>query len=146
MKTMTEQECRAFVMSGYIPTSNDDVADIQDCFNHQSVDFQIGLLLDVETHANAERFMRISSTIIPNTLFQLRHWDMIEICMDLGDFVRNGDWSPTLVKKVNAFIDQVSEILASDEFKNDTKVVQLISKIQSKNLKQQHESITKPQD
>ena len=94
-----------------------------------------------------ERFMRISGTIIPNTLFQLRHWDMIEICMDLGDFVRNGDWSPTLVKKVNAFIDQVSEILASDEFKNDTKVVQLISKIQSKNLKQQqHESITKPQD
>lgn len=58
MKTMTEQECRAFVMSGYIPTSNDDVADIQDCFNHQSVDFQIGLLLDVETRANAERLMR----------------------------------------------------------------------------------------
>lgn len=58
MKTMTEQECRAFVMSGYIPTSNEDIADIQDCFNHQSVDFQLGLLIDIETHANAERLMR----------------------------------------------------------------------------------------
>lgn len=55
---MTEQECRHFVLSGFIPTSNEDIADIQDCFNHQSVDFQIGLLLDVETHANAERLMR----------------------------------------------------------------------------------------
>lgn len=94
-----------------------------------------------------ERFMRISAVIIPNTLFQLKYWGLIEVCMDLGDFVRNGDWSPTLVKKVNAFIDQVSEILASDEFKNDTKVIQLISKIQSKNLKQQeYESIKKLQD
>ncbi|MBO4369761.1 MAG: hypothetical protein J5808_00175 [Paludibacteraceae bacterium] len=58
MKTMTEQECRAFVMSGYVPTSNEDIADIQDCFNHQSVDFQLSLLIDVETHANAERLMR----------------------------------------------------------------------------------------
>lgn len=55
---MTEQECRAFVLSGYIPTSNEDIADIQDCFNHQSVDFQIGLLLDIETRTNAERLMR----------------------------------------------------------------------------------------
>ena len=55
---MTEQECRAFVMSGYVPTSNEDIADIQDCFNHQSVDFQLSLLIDVETHANAERLMR----------------------------------------------------------------------------------------
>jgi len=58
MKTMTEQECRDFVLSGFVPTSNEDIADIQDCFNHQSVDFQIGLLLDVETRANAERLMR----------------------------------------------------------------------------------------
>lgn len=58
MKTMTEQECRAFVMSGFIPTSNEDIADIQDCFNHQSVDFQIGLLLNVETKVKAERLMR----------------------------------------------------------------------------------------
>ena len=58
MKTMTEKECRAFVMSGFIPTSNEDIADIQDCFNHQSVDFQIGLLMNVETRANAERLMR----------------------------------------------------------------------------------------
>lgn len=58
MKTMTEQECRAFVMSGFIPTSNEDIADIQDCFNHQSVDFQIGLLLDKRTRAKAERLMR----------------------------------------------------------------------------------------
>ncbi len=58
MKTMTEQECRYFVMSGFIPTSNEDIADIQDCFNHQSVDFHLGLLMDVETHANAERLMR----------------------------------------------------------------------------------------
>lgn len=55
---MTEQECRAFVLSGYIPTSNDDIADIQDCFNHQSVDFQIGLLLDIETRTKAESLMR----------------------------------------------------------------------------------------
>ena len=58
MKTMTEQECRAFVMSGFIPTSNEDIADIQDCFNHHSVDFQIGLLLNAETHEKAERLMR----------------------------------------------------------------------------------------
>ena len=58
MKTMTEQECRDFVMSGFIPTSNEDIANIQDCFNHQSVDFQIGLLLNVETHTKAERLMR----------------------------------------------------------------------------------------
>ncbi|MBR0195255.1 MAG: hypothetical protein IJQ32_03300 [Paludibacteraceae bacterium] len=58
MKTMTEQECRAFVMSGFIPTSNEDIADIQDCFNHQSVDFQIGLLLNVETHTKAVCLMR----------------------------------------------------------------------------------------
>lgn len=58
MKTMTEQECRAFVMSGFIPTSNEDIADIQDCFNHQSVDFQIGLLMNVETADKAERLMR----------------------------------------------------------------------------------------
>lgn len=58
MKTMTEQECRAFVLSGYIPTSNEDIADIQDCFNHQSVDFQIGLLMNVETADKAERLMR----------------------------------------------------------------------------------------
>ena len=37
---MTEEQCRAFVMSGFIPTSNEDIADIQDCFNHQSLDFQ----------------------------------------------------------------------------------------------------------
>lgn len=58
MKTMTEQECRAFVMSGFIPTSNEDIADIQDCFNHQSVDFQIGLLLNEKTKVKAERLMR----------------------------------------------------------------------------------------
>lgn len=58
MKTMSEEECRAFVMSGFVPTSNEDIADIQDCFNHQSVDFQIGLLIDSRTHANAERPMR----------------------------------------------------------------------------------------
>lgn len=58
MKTMTEQECRYFVMSGFVPTSNEDIADIQDCFNHQSVDFQIGLLIDHTTHDNAERLMR----------------------------------------------------------------------------------------
>ena len=58
MKQMTEQECRNFVLSGFIPTSNEDIADIQDCFNHQSVDFQIGLLIDPETHQNAERLMR----------------------------------------------------------------------------------------
>lgn len=58
MKTMTEQECRNFVLSGFVPTSNEDIADIQDCFNHQSVDFQIGLLIDPETHQNAERLMR----------------------------------------------------------------------------------------
>lgn len=58
MKTMTEQECRNFVLSGFVPTSNEDIADIQDCFNHQSVDFQIGLLMDPETHQNAERLMR----------------------------------------------------------------------------------------
>lgn len=55
---MTEQECRNFVLSGFVPTSNEDIADIQDCFNHQSVDFQIGLLMNVETRANAERLMR----------------------------------------------------------------------------------------
>lgn len=55
---MTEQECRNFVLSGFVPTSNEDIADIQDCFNHQSVDFQIGLLIDPETHQNAERLMR----------------------------------------------------------------------------------------
>lgn len=53
MKTMTEQECRAFVMSGFIPTSNDDVADIQDCFLHQSFSFLTGLLIDPETESNA---------------------------------------------------------------------------------------------
>lgn len=84
-----------------------------------------------------ERFMRISGTIIPNTLFQLKHWGLIEVCMDLGDFVRNGDWLPTLVKKVNEFIDDVTEILASDEFNQDEKVLQLMAKIQSKNLKKQ---------
>lgn len=88
-----------------------------------------------------ERFMRISATIMPNTLFQLKYWGLIEVCMDLGDFVRNGDWSPTLVKKVTEFTDQVTEILASDEFNHDTKVLQLLAKIQSKNLKEQsHES------
>ena len=46
MKTMTEEQCRAFVMSGFIPTSNEDIADIQDCFNHQSLDFQLGLHAD----------------------------------------------------------------------------------------------------
>ena len=81
-----------------------------------------------------ECFMCISSTIIPDTLFQLKHWELIEVCMYLGDFVRNGDWSPTLVKKVTEFNKQVSEILTSDEFKNDKKVLQLIAKIQSKNL------------
>ena len=58
MKKMTEEQCRAFVMSGFIPTSNEDIADLQDCFNHQSVDFQLGLLIDVETHENAEKLMR----------------------------------------------------------------------------------------
>ena len=58
MKTMTETECRAFVMSGFVPTSNEDIADIQDCFNHQSIDFQLGLLIDPATHEKAERLMR----------------------------------------------------------------------------------------
>ena len=58
MKTMTEEQCRSFVLSGFIPTSNEDIADLQDCFNHQSVDFQLGLLIDVQTHENAERLMR----------------------------------------------------------------------------------------
>ena len=58
MKTMTEEQCRAFVISGFIPTSNQDIADIQDCFNHQSVDFQLGLLIDEDTSENAERLMR----------------------------------------------------------------------------------------
>ena len=58
MKTMTEQECRAFVMSGFIPTSNEDIANIQDCFNHQSVNFHISLLMDKETNVKAERLMR----------------------------------------------------------------------------------------
>lgn len=58
MKTMTEQECRAFVMSGFIPTSNEDIANIQDCFNHQSVDFHISLLMDKETNEKAEKLMR----------------------------------------------------------------------------------------
>ena len=58
MKTMAEEQCRAFVMSGFIPTSNEDIADIQDCFNHQSLDFQLGLLIDVQTHENAELLMR----------------------------------------------------------------------------------------
>lgn len=53
MKTMTEEECRSFVLSGFIPTSNDDVADIQDCFLRHNVLFLTGLLLDAETEEKA---------------------------------------------------------------------------------------------
>ena len=55
MKTMTEEECRSFVLSGFIPTSNDEVADIQDCFLRHNILFLTGLLLDAETEEKARR-------------------------------------------------------------------------------------------
>lgn len=52
MKTMTKAEFKNFVMSGYFPTSNEDIADLQDIFGHLPYRYHISLLICEETKDN----------------------------------------------------------------------------------------------
>lgn len=53
MKTMTKAEFKNFVMSGYFPTSNEDIADLQDVLGNQSMWYLVSLLVKEDTKDNA---------------------------------------------------------------------------------------------
>lgn len=52
MKTMTKAEFKNFVMSGYFPTNNEDIADLQDIFGKLPYWYHISLLVSNETRHN----------------------------------------------------------------------------------------------
>lgn len=52
MKTMTKAEFKNFVMSGYFPTSNEDIADLQDIFGSLPYWYNISLLICEKTKDN----------------------------------------------------------------------------------------------
>lgn len=76
-----------------------------------------------------ERFRRALAYCSRNTLFQLYHFDIIERGFDLSDYVYNNDWNATVLKKVKEYVEEVTEILQSDEFKKNEEAVKLVSKI-----------------
>lgn len=49
MKTMTKAEFKNFVMSGYFPTSNEDIADLQDVYGYLPYWYHISLVVCEET-------------------------------------------------------------------------------------------------
>lgn len=80
MKTMTEEECRSFVLSGFIPTSNDDVADIQDCFLRHNILFLTGLLLDAVAYALAQNNGGLNSAIEHNGFLRVQRYSSPQPC------------------------------------------------------------------
>ena len=58
MTTMTEQQVVNFILSGFIPSSNQDVADLQDCILHQSMTFIQSLFIRQDTKECAEKLFR----------------------------------------------------------------------------------------
>lgn len=99
---MTEQECRNFVLSGFVPTSNEDISVIQDCFNHQSVDFQLGLLIDPETRQNAERLMRCLHS-------EQKVNDMIEYASDIAQRLTLRRQYIVKMRDISKFIEQTED-------------------------------------
>lgn len=59
MKTMNFQQLRNLVLSGYVPTSNVDRADLQDIVNKRPMEELVALLLNEETKINAMALMEV---------------------------------------------------------------------------------------
>lgn len=76
-----------------------------------------------------ERFRRILESCSCNSLFQLLHFDLIERGIDLSDYVFNNDWNDTVLKKVKKYVEDVTEILQSDEFKKNKEAMELVAKV-----------------
>lgn len=56
MKTMTKAEFKNLIMSGYFPTSNEDIADMQDIYGYLPYWYHISLLVCEETKDNMIKF------------------------------------------------------------------------------------------
>lgn len=80
MKTMTKAEFKNFVMSGYFPTSNEDIADLQDIFGYLPYWYHISLLVSDETRKH-----------------------MIQLCkrlMNENDFIKMLDTANTIMADI----------------------------------------------
>lgn len=104
---MTEEECRSFVMSGFIPTSNDDVADIQDCFLRHNILFLTGLLLDVETEEKARRLYRACLFNAQELEeYEARAQKIREMMAKRAQYVKHLDYLRSQISAIEMYIEQ----------------------------------------
>ena len=107
MKTMTEEECRSFVLSGFIPTSNDEVADIQDCFLRHNILFLTGLLLDVETEEKARRLYRACLFNAQELEeYEARAQKIREMMAKRAQYVKHLDYLRYQISAIEMYIEQ----------------------------------------
>lgn len=57
MKTMNEQQFKNLVLSGYIPTSNEDIANIQDTIGYLSYEYLAVLATDIHVKDNLQKLI-----------------------------------------------------------------------------------------
>lgn len=107
MKTMTEEECRSFVMSGFIPTGNDDVADIQDCFLRHNILFLTGLLLDAKTEEKARRLYRACLFNAQELEeYEARAQKIREMMAKRAQYVKHLDYLRSQISAIEMYLEQ----------------------------------------
>lgn len=77
-------------------------------------------------------FIRCFCDFSKNTLHQMYHPDVVFHGYDLMEYVQNGDLTPTSVKQIKDYMDEVVSIDNSPEFKKLSELCVKLSKLVSK--------------
>lgn len=80
------------------------------------------------------KYKIIMSKCGANTAFQLSHFDLLMRGYDLMDFANEEYWSEITLKKIEEYIDDVSDILNSSEFKSIQETLKICSKVMSSQI------------
>ena len=77
----------------------------------------------------------IMSKCCSNTAFQLIYYDLVLRGYDLMDFAMEEYWSNVTLKKIEEYIDDVSSIVNSPEFKDIQEILKICAKVVTNSMK-----------
>lgn len=96
-----------------------------------SITFEISEQLD-ETLQIVNDFKMAMAKSQSDTMFQLRHFNIIERCIEMYDYIVNDDLSKTTLEKMKGLTETINDIFKSEEYKKDKEDAIEIAKIYTK--------------
>lgn len=121
MKTMTKAQFKNLIMSGYFPTLNEDIADMQDIFDYLPYWYHISLLVCDETRNAMKNFC--SKLLDGKTYDQLlkaagTQWEELNKKQDLERRIKEMEEELRKLRHSTSTVEAILGQIKSNNFEN----------------------------